>query len=114
MRRELEDYRHGAAHDLVSEMPPGTYPCRCCPQCKFAAQDYPEHMAYIRKPGTRTAADEYADRIAAIILDSIAKHDNLLGRVYGMLTGNCCCCHATLTDPKSKLIGIGPDCRGYR
>ncbi len=29
---------------------------------------------------------------------------------YGQLTGRCGCCHRTLTDPQSKLRGIGPDC----
>jgi hypothetical protein len=33
---------------------------------------------------------------------------------FGQLTGRCGCCGKALTDPKSKLIGIGPDCRGYR
>jgi hypothetical protein len=33
---------------------------------------------------------------------------------FGQLTGRCGCCGKGLTDPKSKLIGIGPDCRGYR
>jgi hypothetical protein len=34
--------------------------------------------------------------------------------LFGQLTGRCGCCGKALTDPKSKLIGIGPDCRGYR
>lgn len=33
---------------------------------------------------------------------------------YGQFTGRCGCCHHPLTDDKSKLIGIGPECRGYR
>ena len=33
---------------------------------------------------------------------------------FGQLTGKCGWCGKRLTDPKSKLIGIGPDCRGYR
>lgn len=33
---------------------------------------------------------------------------------FGQLTGKCGFCGMRLTDPKSKLIGIGPDCRGYR
>ena len=31
--------------------------------------------------------------------------------LFGRLTGRCGCCGKALTDPKSKLIGIGPDCR---
>ncbi len=32
--------------------------------------------------------------------------------VFGQLTGKCGCCGRKLTDPTSKLLGIGPDCRG--
>jgi hypothetical protein len=110
MRRELEDYRHGATHDLLTEPPAGRIWCRCCDSCCWAAQ-HADTMAYVRKDNALTA---YQDCIAAAIIDSIKTHDNLLSRLYGMITGSCGCCHATLTDPKSKLIGIGPDCRGYR
>lgn len=34
--------------------------------------------------------------------------------LFGQLTGRCGCCGKGLSDPKSKLLGIGPDCRGYR
>lgn len=30
---------------------------------------------------------------------------------YGKFTGRCGCCGRTLTDPDSKLCGIGPECR---
>ena len=34
--------------------------------------------------------------------------------IYGQITGRCGCCHKKLTEPKSKLLGIGPECRGFR
>lgn len=34
--------------------------------------------------------------------------------LFGQITGKCGYCGKTLTDPTSKLIGIGPDCRGER
>lgn len=34
--------------------------------------------------------------------------------IYGKITGRCGHCHRRLTDPKSKLLGIGPECRGFR
>lgn len=33
---------------------------------------------------------------------------------YGTFTGKCGCCGRRLTDPESKLRGIGPECRGDR
>lgn len=47
------------------------------------------------------------------ILTDIADGDTFRAK-FGQLTGRCGCCGKALTDPKSKLIGIGPDCRGYR
>lgn len=31
-------------------------------------------------------------------------------KAFGVMTGECICCHATLTDPKSVVAGIGPVC----
>jgi hypothetical protein len=50
--------------------------------------------------------------VDAIMLD--LNGDDTYRAQYGKLTGKCGCCGKALTDPKSKLIGIGPDCRGYR
>jgi len=50
--------------------------------------------------------------VDAILMD-IAGGDTYRAK-FGQLTGKCGCCGMRLTDPKSKLIGIGPDCRGYR
>lgn len=51
--------------------------------------------------------------IVDAILTDIAAGDTFRAK-FGQLTGKCGCCGMRLTDPKSKLIGIGPDCRGYR
>jgi hypothetical protein len=34
--------------------------------------------------------------------------------LFGKLTGRCGCCGKTLTDPNSKMRGIGPECAGLR
>jgi hypothetical protein len=52
------------------------------------------------------------EAVDQIMLD-IADGDTFRAK-FGQLTGRCGCCGKALTDPKSKLIGIGPDCRGYR
>lgn len=31
---------------------------------------------------------------------------------FGQFATRCCCCGRALTDPASKTVGIGPDCRG--
>lgn len=111
LRQEIDSDRHLVRHDLVKELPPMTPPCRCCTSCRRSAEDYPEHMAYVLKPGAYRAWD---DALAGAILDVIANHGDIHRRLYGVLTGQCGKCHALLTDPTSKLIGIGPDCRGYR
>lgn len=50
--------------------------------------------------------------VDAIMLD--LEGDDTYRATFGKLTGKCGCCGKALTDAKSKLIGIGPDCRGYR
>jgi Family of unknown function (DUF6011) len=47
------------------------------------------------------------------IMRDIADGDTYRAK-FGQLTGKCGCCGMRLTDPRSKLIGVGPDCRGYR
>ena len=56
---------------------------------------------------------EYIRHVVDKILIDIEKDDTYRA-TYGKITGKCGWCGKTLTDPKSKLIGIGPDCRGYR
>ncbi len=58
------------------------------------------------------AGGELKQVIDSILLD-IADQDSFRAQ-YGKITGRCGHCRKALTDPKSKLIGIGPDCRGYR
>jgi hypothetical protein len=40
--------------------------------------------------------------------------DDTFRATFGKLTGRCGCCGKALTDAKSKMVGLGPDCRGYR
>lgn len=40
--------------------------------------------------------------------------DDTYRATFGRLTGRCGCCGLPLTDAKSKMLGLGPDCRGYR
>lgn len=40
--------------------------------------------------------------------------DDRFRALFGKLTGRCGCCGRKLTDPRSKMLGIGPECRGYR
>lgn len=47
------------------------------------------------------------------ILRDLGKDDTFRAN-YGRFTGRCGCCHRHLTDPDSKLYGIGPECRGAR
>jgi hypothetical protein len=41
---------------------------------------------------------------------AIVQHADRDRARFGQLTGRCGCCHRFLTDPRSKLRGIGPDC----
>lgn len=50
--------------------------------------------------------------IDRLVLD--VEGDDTFRPTFGKLTGRCGCCGKTLTDPTSKMLGIGPDCRGYR
>jgi hypothetical protein len=58
-------------------------------------------------------AGGHIKQIVDTIMLDIADQD-LFRAQYGKVTGRCGHCRKALTDPKSKLIGIGPDCRGYR
>lgn len=54
----------------------------------------------------RRYAGEGADLLRAILVDPEAA-----ARRYGLELGECSVCAATLTDPKSRELGIGPVCR---
>lgn len=43
-------------------------------------------------------------------LERIAQDPAKEARLYGRLTGVCCCCGRELTDPESIALGIGPIC----
>lgn len=47
------------------------------------------------------------------LLDDVEDGDSYRAQ-FGKLTGKCGSCHKKLTDPKSKLLGLGPECRGFR
>lgn len=52
--------------------------------------------------------------IADMILCDLEAGRNTYREDYGKFFGKCGCCGRTLTDPVSKLVGIGPECRGWR
>lgn len=47
-------------------------------------------------------------------IEELLEHPDSYRAVFGKLTGKCGWCGRKLTDAKSKLLGIGPDCRGER
>ncbi|MGH3499765.1 MAG: DUF6011 domain-containing protein [Nocardioidaceae bacterium] len=60
---------------------------------------------YGRDSYTKTAVDQ--------IIRDIEGRDTYRAQ-FGKLTGHCGICGRALSDPRSKLLGIGPDCRGYK
>jgi Family of unknown function (DUF6011) len=53
---------------------------------------------------------EYAGKVRGLTADHRMTLDD--AKAYGRETGQCCCCGALLTDPKSVAAGIGPICGG--
>lgn len=63
--------------------------------------------AYVQRTGeTRT--------VSAWDVIAIRDAPEVWGKVFADLTGRCCACNKVLTDPASKVAGMGPDCRGAR
>jgi hypothetical protein len=63
----------------------------------------PDRRDYVYDMAWTVAA--IRDLVPAVIRDA----DKDRAR-FGQLTGRCGCCSRVLTDPRSKLRGIGPDC----
>jgi hypothetical protein len=61
----------------------------------------------------RQAGDNF-DRMEwaeySVVLDKIAQDPQTAGKRYGQQIGRCYRCHRTLTDERSRQMGIGPDC----
>lgn len=91
------------------------------------------HLVEVTKRGvtkTRTVGEEGVDmvRLSAVIDWEVEAygHDHVTHFLtntelrgyaqadYGRLTGRCGCCGRTLTDPASKMRGIGPECAATR
>jgi hypothetical protein len=78
----------------------------------------PDEVSDYLSADRAAARDVFGPRgelVAAIegILTDLAGADTYQAN-YGRFTGRCGCCHRHLTDPTSKLHGIGPECRGSR
>jgi hypothetical protein len=78
----------------------------------------PQQVRYLIDADDDIARDVYGrggdtKSIVHAIMVDLENGDTYRAR-YGQITGRCGCCGKTLTEPKSKLIGIGPDCRGFR
>lgn len=68
-----------------------------------------EYLTTIKADGMikRPVSEEFLAMLVKIDADPSAA-----ARDYGIKTGICCCCNATLTNPESIKLGIGPICRG--
>jgi Family of unknown function (DUF6011) len=47
----------------------------------------------------------------ALIRDAVAADPHACQARFAAFTSRCCCCGRRLTDPSSKVYGIGPECR---
>lgn len=47
------------------------------------------------------------------LLRDFAANPEDVAAAYGKLTGSCCMCHATLTDPRSTAVGFGAICAAH-
>jgi hypothetical protein len=62
-------------------------------------------------PDGRIAPDLMKSIIAA--LQKLNENPERIAADYGKLTGNCCFCHAPLSDPRSTDVGYGPTCADH-
>ena len=60
--------------------------------------------------GTEFKASGSAKADTLTLLQALAADPSSYARATGKLTGQCCCCGRTLTDPESIEAGIGPIC----
>ena len=105
LKSEIDSDRHLIEHEYIFDGDLSR-PCRC-PSCLDRNDDG-------RWKAAPNQAEAYRNSVATMFLDGIKKHDDIYRKLYGQITGNCGMCGTVLTDPTSKLLGIGPDCRGYR
>jgi hypothetical protein len=58
--------------------------------------------------------DAATQTAVAALLVHLSADPAAVAAAYGQLTGSCCFCGLTLTDPRSKHVGYGPICAGNR
>jgi Family of unknown function (DUF6011) len=109
LKREVDGDRWSAEHVFIRDGDDSA-PCRCCAECICDAARWPE----VQWKPAPDQADAYANEVAAALLCSIDKEDDVCRRLYGQLTGPCGMCGRFIYDPESKRLGIGPDCGSRR
>jgi hypothetical protein len=77
------------------------------------------HRSYILEPGItfrpRFAEHYFSDFWRRADIEFVLEFTESCRATFGQLVGRCGCCGRTLTDPQSKLRGIGPECiKGFR
>lgn len=90
----------------------------------YYAIDFEGQLRFFRvkagyRPGTYYVDEQASDELYPVrsvnrragILTVIAKDPASAMQAYGSQIGRCGRCHRTLTDPVSRQLGIGPDCR---
>jgi hypothetical protein len=108
LTQEVQNDRFVVEHDLRRE---GSKEPLCqCGECTRVWRGHREKAAeWVHVSGWEEA---YKNAVAAAILENIERGGDTYRALYGQLTGHCGHCGKLLTDPESKLRGIGPDCAG--
>ena len=105
LKGELESERFCAEHDFRKE-DSAEPPCRCVRWCQSPIYGHNRDGHWQAVPNQREA---WINCAAAVILHDIKGGDSFRA-LYGQLTGRCGRCGRLLTDPVSKVAGIGPEC----
>lgn len=71
-------------------------------------QDPAERIAFIK--AHLAANEEWCQRVYAVIAADL----DAARLLFASFTGSCSSCGRALTDPTSKLLGIGPECRSRK
>ena len=108
LKREAEGDRWAAEHDSRPEG--DTSPLCRCAYCNGADREW---CLKTWKPAP-DQANAYRNEVAGALIHAIKNENDIHRKLYGLLTGRCGRCGRLLTDPESKRLGLGPDCRGYR
>jgi hypothetical protein len=108
LKQEVQGDKWTAEHDFIHDGDT-TPPCRCA-ECVAEGRDGWDY----KWKAVPDQANAYANEVAGALIHGIKNENDIHRRLYGQLTGSCGICGRFLYDPTSKLIGIGPDCRGDR